>query len=257
MANLAAIGVPIDAAFIGVNREATIGVVAELAERGCGGAVCFASGFLESAAELSDGADLQNQLIAASGDMPIIGPNCYGVINYFDQFCLWPDQHGGRPVDRGVAIITQSSNIMINITMQNRGLPIAYALTVGNQAKIDLARLGAMVLADPRVSALGLHIEGINDIRALEDLARLARELGKGIVAIKVGTSDQARSATISHTASLAGDDAGADALLSRLGIGRVDTIAAMIETLKILHVVGPLGEMASHQCLVLGARRL
>jgi acyl-CoA synthetase (NDP forming) len=251
VANLAAIGGPIDAAFIGVNREATIGVVAELAERGCGGAVCFASGFLESAAELSDGADLQNQLIAASGDMPIIGPNCYGVINYFDQFCLWPDQHGGRPVDRGVAIITQSSNIMINITMQNRGLPIGYALTVGNQAKIDLARLGAMVLADPRVSALGLHIEGINDIRALEDLARLARELGKGIVAIKVGKSDQARSATISHTASLAGEDAGADALLSRLGIGRVDTIAAMIETLKILHVVGPLGGngVASMSC--------
>jgi acyl-CoA synthetase (NDP forming) len=122
--NLACIHGPIDAAFVGVNREATIGVVAELAQRGCGGAVCFASGFLESAAELSDGADLQNQLIAASGDMPIIGPNCYGVINYFDQFCLWPDQHGGRLVERGVAIITQSSNIMINITMQNRGLPI-------------------------------------------------------------------------------------------------------------------------------------
>ncbi len=249
--NLACIHGPIDAAFVGVNREATIGVVAELAQRGCGGAVCFASGFLESAAELSDGADLQNQLIAASGDMPIIGPNCYGVINYFDQFCLWPDQHGGRLVERGVAIITQSSNIMINITMQNRGLPIGYALTVGNQAKIDLARLGAMVLADPRVSALGLHIEGINDIRALEDLARIARAHGKGIVAIKVGKSDQARNATISHTASLAGDDAGADALLARLGIGRVDTIAAMIETLKILHVVGPLGGngVASMSC--------
>lgn len=249
--NLAAINGPIDAAFIGVNREATIGIVADLAARGCGGAVCFASGFLESVAELSDGADLQDQLIAASGDMPIIGPNCYGVINYFDQFCLWPDQHGGRPVDRGVAIITQSSNIMINITMQNRGLPIGYALTVGNQAKIDLARLGAMVLADPRVTALGLHIEGINDIRALDDLARMARDHGKGIVAIKVGKSEQAQQATISHTASLAGQDAGADALLARLGIGRVDTIAVLIETLKILHVVGPLGGngVASMSC--------
>ncbi|MCO4777917.1 MAG: CoA-binding protein, partial [Lentibacter algarum] len=63
---------PIDAAFIGVNRKATIDVVRELRALKAGGAVCFASGFSEAGAELSDGADLQAELVEAAGDMPIL-----------------------------------------------------------------------------------------------------------------------------------------------------------------------------------------
>lgn len=58
---------------------------------------------------------------------------------------------------------------------------------------------------------------------------------------MKVGRSEQARAATISHTASLAGSDAASDAFLKRLGIPRVDTIPSFLETLKLLHAVGPL----------------
>ena len=230
-----------DASFIGVNREATIEVVGALSAKGAGGAVCFASGFLEADAEDADGAALQEALIEAAGDMPFIGPNCYGFVNYLDQFCIWPDQHGGKPVSSGVAIVTQSSNIMINLTMQARGLPIAYAMTAGNQAQTSLSALGRTVLSDPRVTALGLHIEGIGDIADFEALANIAADLGKPIVAVKVGRSDQAQAATISHTASLAGSDAGADALLKRLGVGRADSLSEMMEVLKILHCAGPL----------------
>ncbi|MGC6439939.1 MAG: CoA-binding protein, partial [Candidatus Puniceispirillaceae bacterium] len=193
-----------DASFIGVNREATIDVVSALSAKGAGGAVCFASGFLEADAEDADGAALQEALIEAAGDMPFIGPNCYGFVNYLDQFCIWPDQHGGKAVSSGVAIVTQSSNIMINLTMQARGLPIAYAMTAGNQAQTSLSALGRTVLSDPRGTALGLHIEGIGDIADFEALANIAADLGKPIVAVKVGRSDQAQAATISHTASLA-----------------------------------------------------
>ena len=170
-----------DATFIAVNRDATIDIVHQLSKRGAGGAVCFASGFLEAEEENAEGAALQEALINAAGDMPIIGPNCYGFVNYLDRFCLWPDQHGGRPVERGVAIVTQSSNIMINLTMQQRGLPIAFALTAGNQAQTSLADLGRAVLDDPRVTALGLHIEGIGELADFEDLARYASACKKGL----------------------------------------------------------------------------
>lgn len=240
-----------DACFIGVNRHATVEVVRALDELNAGGAVCFASGFLEAAADDEQGRDLQNRLLGAAGDMTLIGPNCYGLINYLDGALLWPDEHGGKRVERGVAIITQSSNIAINLTMQRRGLPVAYVVTVGNQAQSSLSDIGIGLLADERVTALGIHIEGINDIGKFEDLAREARAVGKTIVALKVGKSRQARQATISHTASLAGSDAGARALLKRLGIAQVDSLSEMLEALKLVHALGGLksAAIASMSC--------
>ncbi|MFD0860275.1 acetate--CoA ligase family protein [Roseovarius aquimarinus] len=240
-----------DASFIGVNRSATIDTVARLSAMGAGGAVCFASGFREAQAETGDGDALQARLLEAAGAMPIIGPNCYGFINYLDGALLWPDQHGGERSVRGVALITQSSNIAINLTMQARGLPLAYVATAGNQAQTGLAEIGSALLEDSRVTALGLHIEGIGDLRAFEALATRARDLGKPIVALKVGKSDQARSAAVSHTASLAGSDAGARALLARLGVAQVSTLPALLETLKLLHLAGPLpsGRVVSISC--------
>ena len=91
------------------------------------------------------------------------------------------------------------------------------------------------------MSALGLHIEGFDSVAGFERLAARARELKKPIVAMKVGRSEQARAATVSHTASLAGSDAASDAFLKRLGIARVNTIPSFLEALKLLHVAGPL----------------
>ncbi|MEM7718134.1 MAG: acetate--CoA ligase family protein [Pseudomonadota bacterium] len=232
---------PPDASFVGVNRHATTEVVAQLSAQGAGGAVCFAAGFSEAERELEDGRQLQAALVSVAGDMPVLGPNCYGLINCLDRVAIWPDQHGARPVENGVAIIAQSSNIAINLTMQRRGLPIAYVVTVGNQAQLGFADIGQALLADDRVTALGLHIEGIGDLRALEALSETARSLNKPVVALRVGRSSEAKSALISHSASLAGTEAGAHALFRRLGIGEVRTLSTFLETLKLLHVAGPL----------------
>lgn len=239
-----------DAAFIGVNRTNSIAIVEALARRGAGGAICYASGFREGPAE-SRSVALEERLLSAAGSMPLIGPNCYGLINALDAVALWPGAQGLRRESRGVAIVTQSSNVAINITMQMRGLPIAYMLTAGNQAQLSVSALAGAAIEDPRVSALGLHIEGINDVVALETLAQRARDLGKPVVALKVGQSDAARDAAISHTASLAGDSTVASALFARLGIGRANSLTAFVETLKLLHVHGALDgfEIGSLSC--------
>lgn len=239
--DLEAVPANIDASFVGVNRNTTIEVVKKLNELNAGGAVCFASGFLEAENDKQGSGELQKSLIEAAGDMPILGPNCYGFINYLDRSVLWPDQHGGKPVDRGVAILTQSSNLAINITMQTRGLPISYIMSVGNQASLGFSEIGMYLLSDPRVTALGLHIEGIGDLRAFEKLAAKALKLGKSIAVLKVGKSVEARKAAQSHTASLAGDAQGAKSLFKRLGIAEVDRLEVLVETLKIFHLNGPL----------------
>jgi len=241
-----------DAAFVGVNRHATPKIVAELAAQGAGGAVCFASGFQEAAAQQPEALSLHDQLLEAAGDMPLLGPNCYGFLNYLDGSLLWPDEHGGRRQERGVAVVMQSSNMAVNLTMQRRGLPLGYLVAVGNQAQIDLARMGEALLADDRITALGLHIEGIGCLDGFQSLAARAQALRKPVVALKVGASPQAQAATVSHTASMAGSDAGATALLHRLGIARVPDLPSFCETLKLLHTVGrlpPSRRIASLSC--------
>lgn len=229
-----------DACFVGVNRQLTPHIVAELAAKGAGGAVCYASGFREADAE---GERLELELRAAA-TIPVLGPNCYGLINYADSVLLWPDQHGGKRLaanQTGVAILAQSSNLAINLTMQQRGLPIAYVLTAGNQMQVGLSDLALAVLDDPRVTALGLHIEGFDSIQGYEALSEKARVLRKPVVVLKVGKSSQAQQAALTHTASLAGSQAASSAFLKRLGFGQVDSIAALLETLKLLHIHGSL----------------
>ena len=227
-----------DAAYVGVNRNLTIDIVRDLAERGAGGAVCYATGFIEAGVE---GSELQERLLKVSGDMPLVGPNCYGILNYLDGAMLWPDQQGGRRVDKGVAIITMSSNVGFNLTMQRRGLPIAYMLSLGNKLKFDLHDAIRVFARQERVTALGLYVEALPDPKAFQEAVDVARELGKPIVAIKTGRSDVAKKMVVSHTASLAGSDELVTALFERLGVARVDSLEALMEALKVLHVLGPL----------------
>ncbi len=227
-----------DAAYVGVNRYLTIDIVRDLAARDTGGAICYATGFTEAGEE---GSELEEQLLETSGDMPLIGPNCYGLLNYLNGAMLWPDQQGGRRVEQGVAIITMSSNVGFNLTMQRRGLPIAYMISLGNMLKFDLQDAIHTFAHRDRVTALGLYVETMPDPRAFQEAVNVARELAKPIVAIKTGRSETAQKMVVSHTASLAGSDVLVSALFERLGVARVDSLEALIEALKVLHILGPL----------------
>jgi len=230
-----------DGAFIGVNRHLTIDVIKQLRAKNCGGAICYASGFLEAD---ETGGRLQAELIEAAGDMPVLGPNCYGLINYADGALLWPDQQGGKRLKKGqtgVAIIAQSSNIAINFTMQQRGLPLAYILTAGNQALVGTSEMALTILDDPRVTTLGMYVEGFDSIESMEALGKKSRELNKPVVIYKVGKSEHSQQAALTHTASLAGSHTITSAFLRRNGFGQVESIPAFLETLKLLHVHGVL----------------
>src|SRR5690625_3338481 len=104
--------VALDAAYLAIRGERTVQAVKELHAIGTSGCVCYAAGF----AEIGN-TKLQAELIEAAGDMALVGPNCYGIINFLDQVPLWPDRHGGERIDRGVAIISQSGNMSLNLTM--------------------------------------------------------------------------------------------------------------------------------------------
>ena len=239
---------PPDATFIAVNAEAAIEIVTDLKQIGGGGAVLYASGFGEVGEE---GVKRSQRLVEAAGRMPIIGPNCYGFINSLDSVALWPDLHGCEVLDKGVAIITQSGNIGLNMTMQSIGLPIAYMFTLGNQANTSISDIINAVLDDDRVCAIGLHMEGVRDIVAFDYAGRRALEKKIPIVAIKTGRTNTSSQIALSHTSSLTGSDQLFDVLFDRLGIARVDNVPEFLETLKLLSILGVINHngVASMSC--------
>ena len=228
----------VDAAFIAVKNEPTIEVVRALSAKGCGGAVIYAAGFAETG-----NTELQRRLLSAANGMPLMGPNCYGFVNTLSRSALWPDETGLEPVERGVALITQSGNIACNFTMMMRGLPVAAVFSIGNQVDVGMHDMVETLSADPCITAIGLHVEGLPDVAAFARAAAIARQRKVPIVVLKTGRSEQGAKVAMSHTSSLAGADTLYDALFERYGIARMKSVSAFAETLKFLHNGGPIAD--------------
>jgi acyl-CoA synthetase (NDP forming) len=225
-----------DATFIAVPREPTIEILRALSAAGAGGAICYAAGYAEVGGE---GHGLQKQLIEAVGDLAMVGPNCYGILNYLDGIALWPTGHNGRRVESGCAFIGQSGNIALNVTANERSVPFAYVISSGNQVILTVADFVDALTEDPRVSAIGLYVEGIDDVPAFSRAAAKAMQAGKPLVALKAGKSELGAKLAMSHTSSLAGSDRMYEALFDRLGVIRVDSLPQLMETMKFVSTAG------------------
>ncbi len=245
-----------DAVFLAIPREPAIDAVRQLNALGAGGVVCFTAGFGEMGDE---GAELEAALVAAAGDMALVGPNCYGVINYLNKVALWPFAHGGFAPGYGAAIITQSGMLASDLSMSQRSVPFACMISAGNQAVLALEDYVDVLCGVENVRAFGLHIEGLKDIARFAKVAEQAMKVGKPIVALKTGSSSVGARLTESHTGSLSGSDELYSALFEKLGVIRVHSPAELLETLKFLMVAGlPAGRrIAGFTCSGGGATML
>ncbi len=241
-------GVP-DAAFVAVPNHEAPRVAGALAALGAGGFVCFSAGFSETGTD--SGRALTRELLDHAGALPFFGPNCYGFVNFFDRVAMMPDQIVGSHVNRGVALICQSGTIALTLMFNQRSLPVGCLFTVGNQTRLAVEDLIDTLCEDARVTAFGLYLEGIKDPEAFARAAARARAAGKPIAAIKSGRTAAAARTAHSHTGALAGSDEVFEAFCKQAGIARCETLAALCETLKLLHVGGPL---TGRKVLVMGA---
>lgn len=225
-----------DAVFLAIPPAAALTVVAELAVMGAGGIVCFTAGFGGVGQE---GGASDQPLVDVAGDMAIVGPNCYGLINYLNRVALWPFEHGGDCPGYGAAIITQSGMLSSDITMNQRSVPLAFMISAGNQSVLTLEDYLDVLCEYDGVKVIGLHIEGIKDVAAFSKAAVKAQALGKPVVAMKTGKSEIGSNLTVSHTGSLSGAYDCYQALFRRLCIIEVNHPAQFLETLKFLTISG------------------
>ena len=125
-----------DASFIAVPRDSAIQIVKELNQINAGGGVCYTAGFKEVGEE---GKFYEEELVNAANDFALVGPNCYGILNFVKNISLWPFPHGGEFPGFGAAIITQSGMLSSDILMTDRSLPITHMVSVGNQLNIKIS----------------------------------------------------------------------------------------------------------------------
>ena len=231
--SLADLPEPPDATLIAVSRERTVDVVAELNAMGAGGAVSIVGEFAETG---EDGAALQTRLVTAAGDLALVGPNCLGVMNMFDGMAVWGGDNVFSPVaGDGVALISQSGYVAYSVTNVEQALPLGYAISMGNQAVLNVADYIDAMLDDPRVRAIGLYLEGIVDISAFSTAAMRAVKQGVPLVALKAGGTQESAEMAQSHSGTLAVDNEIWSALFRRFAIVEAGSPKALIEALKLL----------------------
>ena len=145
----------------------------------------------------------------------MLGPNCMG---FFvpDGAAAW----NGRPQDTTatghVAVLCQSGSIADAFLSLGGRIGLRCVVSSGAEAVTDAADFLAFFADDPDTRAVGLFLETVRRPDAFVDALRRCAEAGKPVVCLKVGRSEAAARAALSHTGALVGSDRAFSAVLRR-----------------------------------------
>ncbi len=231
----------IDLAFVLLRAELVAGAVRDIAARGIGSAVVIASGFAEGG---PDGQQRNDELawLAQTHGLSVVGPNTLGFVNIIDGVLAFAAGLNGPFVEGPIGVATQSGGLSSQLLRiaHARGVGLATLVGVGNETVISATDVLGYYLEDDRIRVLGTYLEGIRDVPAFRAMAERALEVGKPIVALKVGRSTAGQRAATSHTGSLVGDDGVISAAFDQLGIVRVDSLDEFVATVGLLAYAPP-----------------
>ena len=239
-----------DVAIIALAADLLPHAVDELVAKGARNAVIFSSGFAEVDAA---GADLQARVLkkAQAGGLRLLGPNSLGLLNPRVNFwgTFTSTLESGWPAVGRIGIASQSGAYGAHMlaAAMGRGLGISAFVTTGNEADITTADAIGWMAADADTDVIVAYLEGIRDGDHLVAALESARAARKPVIVMKAGRSKLGSAAAQSHTASLAGNDAVADAVLRELGAIRIESTQQALDfaeaaTKRIYPVANTLG---------------
>jgi acetate---CoA ligase (ADP-forming) len=186
-------------------------------------AIVITAGFKETGEE---GADLELRLkeVAAQYGMRFIGPNCMGIVNREAGLNTTVMPLVGRAGHLGM--ISQSGTYVAQtiVYLQKRGIYFSKAVSVGNEADVNIIDVLEYLGEDPYTKAIGMYIETIRDPRRFLEVARKITP-HKPVLAQYVGGSEAGGRAGLSHTGAMAGKNYFYDGLFHQAGVIRVNTI--------------------------------
>lgn len=232
-ASVAALPEAPDLAIVAVDAERAPEAIEQCAERGVRSVVVFSSGFAELG-EQGRAAQDRLRMTARRTGMRLLGPNCLGAVSIPESaiatFSIVLEH--SMPKAGSLGIVSQSGNLG-SYTMRmasDRGARISRFMTTGNECDIDIADGIAWLARDAATKVILCCFEACRDAGRLIAALTEARDAGKPVIALKVGTSEAGQAAAASHTGAMAGSDAVFDALLARCGAVRVRSIEELID---------------------------
>jgi acyl-CoA synthetase (NDP forming) len=206
------------------------------ARRKVGSAMIFAAGF----AEVGDHATQEAVTnIARAAGLAVVGPNCLGVLNNVDGMMLnmLYAREARRGVKGGVSFVGQSGGLIGHFqrAADGRGLPLAYAISSGNEGGLENTDYLEFLADDPATRVIAIYCEQIR--RPAEFLAacRRARGAGKPVVLMFPGRGAKSRKAALSHTGALVGDYAAMRTQVENAGAVVLATMDEVMDLVEIL----------------------
>lgn len=228
----------VDHAFIMVPARAVPGVIEDCAAAGVRAATIFSAGFAETGEE---GRLIQQRMVdtARAGGVRLIGPNCLGIANITGKTVLSANAvlESQVLVAGSLSLVSQSGSMMGGIVSraQERGLGFSKMVSVGNECDVGVGELVDCMVDDPDTKCILLFLEAFRDAPRLGAAARRAYELGKPVIAFKLGRSAVGREIATTHTGAIAGADDVAEAFFRDHGMLRVKNFEALFEAPQMI----------------------
>ncbi|MBW2094137.1 MAG: CoA-binding protein [Deltaproteobacteria bacterium] len=208
-------------------------VMEECGRKGIKNVIIVSGGFKEVGGE---GAGLQEQIVAIANQyrMRFLGPNCIGVVNPYHKLNTTFFPYDTAPGFIGMASQSGSFVTQMFDYLAKFGLGFSSAISVGNEANIDMVDCLEYLAACPHTKVIALYIEAIRRGREFLDMARSITP-HKPIVALYVGGSEAGKRAGFSHTGAMAGPDRLYDGVFRQSGVIRARSIEELFDFCWVL----------------------
>ncbi len=217
-----------DLAIIVLPTEIVCQTLDDCGKKGIRSAIVVSGGFREAGPE---GAVLQKKLeaIARRHGIRFLGPNCLGVANLHLKLNPTPIKADCKAGFVGLASQSGSFITQMFNYLHRHGMGFSTALSVGNEASIDIVDCLEYLGACPHTKVITLYIEGIN---RGDQFVKIAKAITphKPIVALYVGGSEAGKRAGLSHTGSLSGPNEIYDGIFKQCGIIRAQTLTELFD---------------------------